>query len=70
MLNQMHHTVSEAVKLFAAASLALGKTCMHPTYLRSTSHMHARYRQSGDVHGDTAVQVQGADEKEEASAGY
>lgn len=30
--------------------------------------MHARYRQGGDVHGHTAVQIQGADEEEETSA--
>lgn len=29
--------------------------------------MHARHRQRGDVHGDTPVQVQGADEEEEPS---
>ena len=32
--------------------------------------MHARYGQGGDVHRDTAVQVQGADEEEEPPAGY
>lgn len=39
--------------------------CLHATHLRSTSHMHARYRQGSDVHSDTAVQVQGANEEEE-----
>lgn len=44
--------------------------CLHATHLRSTSHMHARHRQGGYVHSDTAVQVQGANEEEEPPACY
>lgn len=44
--------------------------CLHATHLRSASHMHARYRQGGDVHSDTAVQVQGANEEEEPPTRY
>lgn len=32
--------------------------------------MHARYRQGGDVHSDTSVQVEGANEEEETPACY
>lgn len=40
------------------------------THLRSTGHVHARYRQRGYVHSDTAIQIQGADEKEKPPACY
>ena len=39
-----------------------------PPYLGSAGHVHARYRQRGDVHGHTAVQVQRANQKQETPA--
>lgn len=39
-------------------------------YLRSALEVHARHGQRGDVHGDTAVQVQRSDDKEEPAPHY
>lgn len=55
---------------FKKCSEHILESTLPATHLRSTGHVHARYRQRGYVHSDTAIQIQGADEKEKPPACY